>query len=225
MKDGLKTGMGVKMKNKKIAALAVAGAAVVLIVCGTFAAKTVRAAEESVTISSEVADTALQARADVEVMQVYKNTFYGDTGCTMVLPAGYVASDSIKGMYVAERHPMDSSNVYYTVAENADAEALSEAIKTEQYKDQIEARFKASYGEDAQLDSYQVEETKISGCPAYKIRLSCSAGDMQMDQLIYIIMADQVYTITYSQSADDERMEDFEKSAETIQVFFENQMA
>ena len=43
---------------------------------------------------------------------------------------------------------------------------------------------------------------------------------MQMDQLVYIIAADKVYTVTYSQSADDERMEDFKKSAETIQVVF-----
>ena len=45
-----------------------------------------------------------------------------------------------------------------------------------------------------------------------------------MEQLIYIIIADKVYTITYSQSADDERMEEFRKSAETIRLVFEENL-
>lgn len=207
------------MRNKKVAALAAAGAAVVLIVCGTFAAKTVWAAER-VTITSDTSQTALQAMADVEVMKVYKNTFYGDTGCTLVLPIGYVASDTVKGMYLAERYPMDSSNVYYTVSENVDAAALAEAITSEDYKERIQIQFKEAYGPEAVLNKYKLTQTDISGCPAYQIELTCQAGDMQMEQLIYVIVADKVYTITYSQAADDDRMGDFRKSADTIRVIF-----
>lgn len=41
-----------------------------------------------------------------------------------------------------------------------------------------------------------------------------------MEQLVYIIVADKTYTITYSQSADDEKMDEFKESAETIHVVF-----
>ncbi len=44
-----------------------------------------------------------------------------------------------------------------------------------------------------------------------------------MEQLIYIIVADKTYTITYSQSIDDERMEEFQKSGKTIELVFEEE--
>ena len=209
------------MKNKRWAALAIAGAVAILSVGGAFAVKTVMAAEEQVTIMADTSDTALQAMADVEIRKVYKNTFYGDTGCTMVLPAGYVASEDVKGMYLAGRYPMDSSNIYYTVSEEVDADVIKEAIATDDYKKRMEERFKENYGESAVISSYCLTKTEISGCPAYQIELSCQVDEMQMDQLIYVIIADKVYTITYSQSADDERMEEFKKSAETINIVFQ----
>ena len=207
------------MKNKRIIALASAGIAVVLALGGTFAAKTVFAAE-SASITNGNTDTILHAMVDVEVMKVYKNSFYNDTGCTMILPTGYVASDSIKGMYLAERHPLDSSNVYYTVSENVDAEAVKAMMNPDDYKERVEKKFKETYGQEASVDSCKLTNTETDGCPTYKIELSCSAGDMKMEQLTYIIMADKTYTITYSQSADDERMEEFKKSAETIHMVF-----
>ena len=209
------------MKKKKIAVLAATGALIALVACGgTFAVKNVWAAER-VMITSETSGTALEAMADAEIMEVYKNTFYGDTGCTVVLPTGYVASESVQGMYLAERHPLDSSNIYYTVTENMDAAVLEEAMISEDYKNRMQTGFKEAYGADAVISAYKMTKTQVSGCPAYKVELSCQAGQMQMDQLIYMIAADQLYTITYSQSADDERMEEFKKSAETIRVVFE----
>ena len=214
--------MVINMRNRKIAVLAAIGAAVVLMVCGTFAVKTVWAAER-ITLTNETSGTALQAMADTEIMEVYKNACYGDTGCTLVLPTGYIASENIQGMYLAERHPMDSSNIYYTVEENMDTDALAEAMLSEDYKEQMQTQFKEAYGAEAVISAYKMIQTEVSGCPAYRVELSCQAGDMQMDQLIYVITADKVYTITYSQAADDERMEDFEKSAETIRVVFAQQ--
>lgn len=206
------------MRRKEIAAIA---AIAILAFGGMLAVNTVFAAEEVAAITDS---TVLQASADEEVMAAYKNTFYKDTGCTLVLPAGYVASEEIPGMYLAERHPLDSSNIYYTVSENIDADALENAMDFDEYKHKAEMKFKEVYGAEASIIDYRMTKTKIDGCPSYKIELSCKVGDMQMDQLVYIILADKVYTITYSQSADDERMEEFKKSAETIQVVFGRQV-
>ena len=39
--------------------------------------------------------------------------------CAVLIPTGYQESEEIPGMYVHERNPLDSSNVYYTVSEGA----------------------------------------------------------------------------------------------------------
>lgn len=208
------------MKNKRIAVTAAIGTLVILTFCGTLAAKTVFAAEERIIITDGDSETALQADTETEVLKVYKNEKYKDTGCTMILPTGYIASDSIEGMYVSERNPIDSSNIFYTVSDNVDAKTLRTAMSTDDFKNRIENKFKEAYGADSTVQSYSMENTEIDGCPAYKIKLSCSMDQMIMEQLIFVIAADKVYTITYSQSSDDERMADFEKSAESIRMVY-----
>ncbi len=209
------------MKKKKLAAIAAAaGMMVILVLCGTFAVNTAFAAEEIETVTNS---TILQASVDTELLAVYKNILYNDTGCTLRLPAGYIASEEIPGMYLSEHHPIDSSNIYYTVSENIDTRALEEAIDSDEYKQIAEKKFQEIYGEEASITAYQMTKTETDGCPSYQIELSCKVGDMQMDQLVYIVAADKVYTITYSQSADDETMEDFKKSVATIQVVFDKE--
>lgn len=208
------------MKNKKFAAIAAAGTLAILSLCGTLAMNTVFAAEERISITGGSTDTALQAYADTEVLKVYKKDIYKDTGCTVLLPTGYVAHDSVKGMYISERNPVDSSNIYYTVMEDADAALLRASLESDEYKNRTEQKFKEAYGAGAAVSSYKMEKTTVDGCPAYKIKLACTVDDMTMEQLIFIIVADKTYTITYSQSPDDERMEDFEQSVKTVRMVF-----
>lgn len=209
------------MKNKKM--VAAAAAATILLLAlggGTIAAKTVFAAEK-VVMTEENSSTVLHNNLDTEILKVYKEEFYHDTGCTMILPAGYVISDSVQGMYISDRSPIDSSNIYYTVSESTDSKMLRETLSGADYKERTEQRFKEAYGADAEIKKFDFKETKIDGCPAYQIKLSCVLQDMTIEQLIYIVAADKTYTITYSQSADDERMEEFEVSAKSIHVIFE----
>ena len=206
------------MKKKTITVLAAAaGLTAVLAAGGMFAADTVMAAEE---IAALADSTVLQSTVNAELAAVHKNIIYDDASCTLMLPVGYVASEETPGMYLSERHPVDSSNIYYTVSENVDRRGLEEAVDSGEYREAAERKFKEAYGEEAKITAYSAEKGEISGCPSYKIELSCKVGDMQMDQLVYMIAADHVYTITYSQSADDEKMEEFEESAETIRVVF-----
>jgi hypothetical protein len=211
------------MKNKKIVALAAAGTLIILAACGTFAVKTVFAAEERVSISGskESGQTTLKDDTDTEALNVYKKEVYNDEGCTFLLPEGYVASDSIEGMYISERRPVDSSNIYYSVSEAADAEALGDSLDSGSYKAEMEKSFKEAYGAEAVIGTYRMQKLTVDGCPAYKIELSCTLENMTMEQLIYIIAADRIYTITYSQSPDDERMEEFAQSAQTIRMVFQ----
>lgn len=206
------------MKNKGIAILAVGLMACVLFAGGIFTANTVFAAEDGISMGGEMTQTRLNALADGELMNAYKNERYGDIGCTVVLPDGYLPSGSVSGMFVSKRNPLDSSNIYYTVSENLNKAALNEMLASEEYKARMEEKLKEEYGTEASVDTFKHTELEIDGCPAHKVEVSCQAGDVRMEQLVYIIVADKTYTITYSQSADDEKMEEFQKSAETIHV-------
>ena len=218
----LRLRMEVRMKKKRTAAIALGAVGVIAVLAlgGRFTADTVQAAGE---IAALTDNTVLQAAVDTEIKAVYKNMIYNDTGCTLMLPTGYVASEEMPRMYVSERNPVDSSNIYYTVSENINTGDLEAAMDSDEYKQVAEEKFQEAYGEEASITAYRMTKTETDGCPTYKLEMSCKAGDMQMDQLVYIIAADKVYTITYSQSADDDRMEDFKKSAETIQVVFDTQ--
>ena len=123
-------------------------------------------------------------------------------------------------MFVSQRNPLDSSNIYYTVSENLDKDVLNEMLASEEYRVQMEEKLKEEYGADAAVDDFKYTELEIDGCPAHKVEVSCQAGEARMEQLVYIIVADKTYTITYSQSADDEKMDEFKESAETIHVVF-----
>ena len=208
------------MKNKWMMLVAAAGAAAVLFMGGMFAANTVFAAEEVISADGGVSETLLHALTGAEAKNAYKKETYGDLGCMVVLPDGYVPSETVKGMYVSERNPLDSSNIYYAVSENTDAEALKQMLDSDEYKKRMEDKLMETYGSEASVVSFRDTEMEIDGCPAYKVELACQTDDARMEQLIYIIVADKTYTITYSQSADDERMEEFEKSGETIRVVF-----
>lgn len=208
------------MKTKVIGILVAAGAAAALFFGSMFAADTVFAAAETAG-DGETLGTQICALTSAEVKRAYKKELYGDLGCTLTLPDGYVPSGEIKGMYISERNPLDSSNIYYAVAEDVDTEALNEMLGSDEYKERMEQKLKETYGQQAVIENFRYTGTDIDGCPAHKVELSCRSGDAEMEQLVYIIMADKVYTITYSQSADDERMDEFKKSAESIHIVYE----
>ena len=121
------------MKNKWIIVLAGAAAAVLLFFGGMFAVSTVFAAEQKAAADSGMSGTQLHALTGMEAKRAYKKEVYGDLGCTVVLPDGYVPSGDVKGMYLAERNPLDSSNIYYTASENVDGEALDQMLGSEEY--------------------------------------------------------------------------------------------
>lgn len=137
--------------------------------------------------------------------------------CAVMIPAGYQESEEIPGMYLHERAPLDSSNVYYSVSEGVGDGAVSESLTKEAYEKAIEEAFKES-GQDINLTVAAFEETDMDGVPAYKIRSSYEVGENTIEQLTYLILAQNTYTITYSQAKDDELMADFEISDGEIRL-------
>lgn len=129
--------------------------------------------------------------------------------CAVLIPAGYEESKEIPGMYVHERSPLDSSNIYYTVSEGS-AGNVSEALTRENYQEMVEEAYREA-GQEVALEIASFEEIDMDGIPGYKIRSSYRVdADAEIEQLVYLIMAKETYTITYSQLSDDELMADFE---------------
>ena len=138
-------------------------------------------------------------------------------GCSFTLPEAFAESEDIEGMYVTKRYPIDASTIYY-VALGRDV-AL-QLMTEENFKEQTEENFRKEYGEDIEVTIDSFERIQIDGCPAFRILCHYQVGDTEISQLEYAINADKSYVITYSQTSDYDRMEEYEASAETIRLEF-----
>lgn len=138
-------------------------------------------------------------------------------GCSFTLPEAFSESEDIEGMYVTRRYPIDASTIYY-VALGRDV-AL-QLMTEETFKAQAEENFRKEYGEEIEVTIDSFESIRIDGCPAFRILCHYQVGETQISQLEYAINADKSYVITYSQTSDYDRMEEYEASAETIHLEF-----
>lgn len=118
-------------------------------------------------------------------------------------------------MYVTDRYPIDASTIYYAQLEQDMALQL---MTKETFKEQTQADFLRDYGEDVEVFVDSFEQIRIQEYPAFKILCHYQVGDVTVTQLAYVINADKSYVITYSQTGDYDRMEEYEASAETIRV-------
>ena len=137
--------------------------------------------------------------------------------CAVMIPAGYQESEETPGMYLHERAPLDSSNIYYTVSEGSGNGLVSDDLTKEDYREIMTEALKKG-GRTGSLFVESFEEIDMEGIPAYKIRSSYEETDNVIEQLTYLIMAEDTYTITYSQAGDDELMADFEVSDGEIRL-------
>lgn len=144
--------------------------------------------------------------------------------CAVLIPTGYQESEEIPGMYVHERSPLDSSNVYYTVSEGNGDGRVSRELTKDSYWEIMEEAFREA-GQDIDLEIESFEEIDMEGIPAYKIRSSYTVEDGEIEQLAYLILADDTYTVTYSQMSDDELMADFEISDGEIRLVREEEVS
>ncbi|MCR4990129.1 MAG: hypothetical protein K6A38_04625 [Lachnospiraceae bacterium] len=128
--------------------------------------------------------------------------------CAVLIPAGFKKSDSVEGMYVSEMYPMESSNIFYTITDPSEIGAVSDKLDQNSYKKAVEEAY-ISLGESVSLTVDSFEKGSMQDVPCYKIRSHYNAGEFDVQQLTYIIIATNTHVITYSQAGDDELMYDF----------------
>ncbi len=137
--------------------------------------------------------------------------------CALLIPAEYKPSEEIEGMYVHEKSPLDSSNIYYTVSEGDGDGRISDKLTEKIYEETVENAFREA-GQKVDLQVEDFEAIDMDGVPAYKIESYYEVADTRVEQLTYLIMSDDTYTITYSQVSDDELLVNFEVSDEEIRL-------
>lgn len=139
--------------------------------------------------------------------------------CTFALPEDFIAVEDIPGMYVTKRYPIDASTIYYA---EMDKDISMQLMTEETYVAQMESNFKNHYDMDIDVNLQAFEKIKISGHPAFRILCSYVVDGIEITQLAYVINADKSYVVTYSQTDEYYRMDEFEASAATIELELEN---
>ena len=166
------------------------------------------------TLKNQLAEELLQENEmDTSVVESAPVT----KGCSFTLPEAFSESEDIEGMYVTRRYPIDASTIYYV---ELGRDVALQLMTEETFKAQAEENFRKEYGEDIEVTIDSFESIRIDGCPAFRILCHCQVGDTQITQLEYAINADKSYVITYSQTSDYDRMEEYEARAETIHLVF-----
>lgn len=143
------------------------------------------------------------------------NSTEATRGCTFTLPEGFTESEEVPGMYMTKRYPIDASLISYM---EMDKDISLQLMTEESFLAQMQTDFKQLYDTDIEVDLKSYEKTEISGYPAFRILCSYILDGVEITQLAYVINADKSYVVTYSQTSEYDRMEEFEASAATIQL-------
>lgn len=192
------------MKKRKVLAVGIAA----FIICGLCGCE-----EEVITVADmQLSEEQMSEYVEIQEFEIKQEV--EETGrqevmhCAVMIPMGYYPSEEIPGMYLHNMYPLDSSNVYFSVSKGNDG-LVSDSLTKEEYKEELEQAFTAN-GQQVSVEVASFEKLMMGDVPAYKIRSSYEAENHKIQQLTYMILGEDTYTLTYSQSADDELMADFE---------------
>ncbi len=148
---------------------------------------------------------------DISVVENTKAT----KGCAFSIPEEFTESEDMPGMYVTEGYPIDASTIYYTVREK---DISLQLMTQEAFEEQAEENFRQVYNQEIDFVIDEFERIDIEGYPAFRILCHYQLDDIMITQLEYVINADKSYVITYSQTNEYDRMDEYEASAATIRL-------
>lgn len=135
--------------------------------------------------------------------------------CTFALPEDFIEVEDIPGMYVTKRYPIDASTIYYA---EMDKDISMQLMTEDTYVEQMESNFLNHYEMEVDVNIQSFEKIKIRGHPAFRILCNYTVDGIEITQLAYVINADKSYVVTYSQTNEYYRMDEFEASAATIEL-------
>ena len=160
------------------------------------------------------------------------------TQCSFVIPPEFVP-DTEPGLFRNKDFPMESSSIKYSIYENGKDKVLtnrekkallasgeltlvdeSENLTKEIYQDAMSEAYTKEYGQDVGFTVTSFSKKKYDGFPGFRITSEFQPQDeMKVYQTVHIILSKyRTFTITYQRAEDDECVDLFNASAETIHV-------
>lgn len=185
--------------------------------------------QEVVTVAGTLSEEGEKPEAYIEMQEfelkepAEQSSMTKISSCVVLIPSRYQESEEIPGMYIHEKSPLDSSNIYYSVSEGEGNGRVSESLTEKEYKSLVEEAFQEN-GQEVSLTIESFEQIDMDQVPGYKVRSTYEVDGEKVEQLTYLLLGDKTYTITYSQMADDELMADFEISEGEIKLVKEDKM-
>ena len=158
--------------------------------------------------------------------------------CSFTIPAEFVPGNQ-KGLFVNVNSPMESSTIQYSVYDNGldkvltnrerreleeagTAAVIDESVNLTKdiYQSRLSAEYNKAYGEEVNFNVSSFTKIRVDGYPGFKIESTYQKSDEeQIHQTVYMIISKyRLFTIAYQRAEDDDCLDAFEASSETIHV-------
>lgn len=131
-----------------------------------------------------------------------------------VLPDGFVAAANEDGLYVHQTYPNDTATISYVISDGSEDVTQMSA---QDYEIGIEESYYDTYGDEVDVEISSYKDVVVDGRKALEIRISYEFKGIGYEQLIYMIYnGTETHIMNYTQEADGNWMEAFEKSGASI---------
>ncbi len=121
------------------------------------------------------------------------------------------------GMYYAPDYPEDTANINIMTMEN---DTVTFQYTEESFCEAVEALYDSQYGYQVDVECSEFTRTTISGCNVLLIRTSYDLAGVGIEQIQCAVETekDKVTTITFTQLAGGEWMDEFNKVIDTLRI-------
>ena len=158
--------------------------------------------------------------------------------CSVMIPESFKVTD-VPGMYVNEHYPLESANISYGVktlpadrvltngqkaaGESADpneVEIRYDELTANMYEEIMKENYEDLYGDGIGYTIESFEDIQQDGFPGYHIVSSFTPEGSQMihQEAFILLSGNKVFTVVYSRAEDDDFIEVFKESMDSIHV-------
>lgn len=173
--------------------------------------------EESA-VDSSTADTLVDSVKFPELSPAEEEeeveTIYEPAMLACSLPKDFKPESGEEGSWVHKSYPTELSSISYDIS--GGSENYSQ-MTMEEYKSLMEDDFARAYGDTVTLNISVYEKIAIDRRKGFKILMSYELKGIEFEQLIYLLFnGNEIHNLTFTHEKGNDRMNDFETSAETI---------
>lgn len=140
--------------------------------------------------------------------------FYEPAMLACSLPKDFKPDSGEEGLWLHKSYPTELSSISYDISDGSENYFQ---MTMEEYKSLREDDFIREHGDAVTLNISVYEKIVIDRRKGFKILMSYEFKGIEFEQLTYLLFnGDEIHNLTFTQEKGNDRMNDFETSAETI---------